>query len=102
MTATDARNRVSLMRATLDGLVPLYMLRMSTRGVLSEAHVSELVDQITANGDDLEHSRDGATPAEALNALAKGIATLALARPEGVDLLGGHWCRDHRECGDRG
>lgn len=85
------------MRTTLDGLVPLYMLRAAWKPA-SDDRLRECVDVITANGDDLEHSRDGKTPAEALNAIAEAIATLALARPEGVNLLGGHWCRDHREC----
>lgn len=86
------------MRTTLDGLVPLYMLRMARRGLPSDARIQECADIITANGDDLEHGRgDGATLA--LNAFAEAIATLALMRPEGVDLLGGHWCRDHSECG---
>ena len=92
-----AAERASLMRTALDGLVPLYMLRMARQGVPSEARIQECVDIITANGDDLEHSREHGS-AESLNSIAEGIATLALVRPEGVNLLGGHWCRDHRVC----
>lgn len=92
-----AAARMSLMRTTLDGLVPLYMLRIACRGLPSDERIQECADIITANGDNLEHSReDGA--AAALNAIAEAIATLALVRPEGVNLLGGHWCRDHHEC----
>ncbi len=94
----SAAARMSLMRTTLDGLVPLYMLRMARRGLPSDERIQECADIITANGDDLEHSREHGS-AEALNAIAEAIATLALVRPEGVDLLGGHWCRNHEECG---
>ena len=91
-------SRRSLMRTTLDGLVPLYMLRMSVRGLPTDEQIEECADLITAHGDDLEHSRGGGAPAEALNAIARAVAALALSRTEGVSLLGGHWCRDHRAC----
>ena len=93
---SDLSARISLMRTVLDGLVPLYMLRMARRGLPSEQRIADCLDLITASGDALEHHRDGAETA--LNALAEAIATLALVRPEGVDLLGGHWCRDHGRC----
>lgn len=92
-----SRARMSLMRSVLDGLVPLFMALMERRGIPSDERIAACADVITANGDDLEHGRDGAQMA--LNALAEAIATLAMIRPEGINLLGGHWCRDHRVCG---
>lgn len=95
MSAQDAAARVSLLRTTLDGLVPLYMLTLRTRGGL-ELRAQACVDAIAAHGDDLEHGREegGAT----LNAIAEAIAILALLRAGGIEVFGGHYCRDHREC----
>lgn len=99
MRAQDVADRNSLLRTALDGLVPLYMFRFRTTSALSVERAQACADVITAHGDDLDLSRDGKEPGSALNAMAEGIAIMALARPEGVDLLGGHWCRNHSECG---
>ncbi len=96
MSSEERIERMSLLRVTLDGLVPLYMLTLQRRGSIGRS-AQECADIIAAHGDDLEHGRDGG--ADTLNAVAKAIATLALIRPEGIDLFGGHWCRNHNECG---
>lgn len=92
----NAVDRMSLLRSALDGLVPLYMFTEPRRGRLGE-RAEEAADLIASHGDDLEHGREAG--GETLNALAAGIAVLATIRPEGVDAFGGHWCRDHTECG---
>lgn len=94
--AEFAAARMGLLRTTLDGLVPLYMWQLHGRGDM-EGRAGECVDVIASHGDDLEHGRE--TGGEALNAVARAIAILALVNPTGVSVFGGHWCRDHRECG---
>lgn len=99
MSAQDSADRVALLRTVLGGLVPLYQMRMACRGVPSDAYLAECADLIASSGDDLEHSRDPESAGSALNAMAEAIAALSMLRPEGIDLLGGHWCRDHANCG---
>lgn len=91
---TGAESRVSMTRIGLDVMVPMRMWELRNfpeRDLL--AMTPDLGDYIASHGDEIEHG--GASQGEGLGRLATAIATLALLRAEGVDLFGGHWCRDH-------
>ncbi len=89
-----AKDRVSLMRIAMDSMVPLriWEIRNWPESILLAA-APDLVDYIASHGDEIEHGGDSL--GTGLGKLATAIAVLALLRPEGVNLLGGHWCRDH-------
>lgn len=83
----------------LDGLVPLHMLTLSRRGITQE-RVDQALETISSSGDAFEpggvRTRDAR--GSLLGGLAESIAIIALTRPEGVELFGDHWCRDHTAC----
>ena len=86
MTATHRREMI---RLAMDALVPLRVMELrghSTDQLMEMA--PDLAEYIASNGDDIEFEGKG------IAELATGIAVLILLRPEGVDLFGGHWCRD--------
>lgn len=83
----------------LGGLVPLHMLTLSRRGITPE-RVDQALETISSSGDAFEPGgvRTKDARGSLLGALAEAIAIIALTRPEGVDIFGGHWCRDHTQC----
>ena len=80
----------------LGGLVPLHMMMLNLRGI-TQARIDAALETISSSGDAFEpggvRSRDAR--GSLLGALAEAIAIIALTDPRGVDLFGGHWCRDH-------
>lgn len=95
-TATELWRRQLVV--ALDGLVPLHMLMLGVRGIGQE-RVERALETIAASGDAFEPGgkRTGDARGSLLGSLAEGIAVLALTYAEGVDLFGGHWCRDHSQ-----
>ena len=86
MTAADRREMV---RIAMDAMVPLRVMELRTMSPEQLLEMApDLSEYIASNGDDIEFEGKG------IAKLATGIAVLILLRPEGVDLFGGHWCRD--------
>lgn len=99
MTTADAWRKQLV--TLLDGLVPLHMLTLSRRGI-SQDRVDAALDTISSSGDAFEpggvRSRDAR--GSLLGALAEAIAIIAITRPEGVDVFGAHWCRNHNHAAE--
>lgn len=89
----------SLLTITLKVAVPLWAAQMSTWEPRRLVRVArECCDTIASHGDDiLYQSKHRGDTAKAFNALAQGIAVLAM-QPGGVTVFGVHWCTDHRAC----
>lgn len=88
-------NDMGTLRCLLDCLVPLRMWELRNRPDLAELAKAG-VDAIASGGDDLQFG--GENRREALSAVVTGVAAMALMRPGGVNIFGGHWCRNHKEC----
>ncbi|GAA3032617.1 hypothetical protein FHS39_002539 [Streptomyces olivoverticillatus] len=81
-----------LLMAALGAAVPLHMMKLRRLSSPQCAAIArQCVETIGFQGDALQYGGKGC--AEAFNALARGLAALALTADGGVTFAGTHWCR---------
>jgi len=86
--------------ASLQAAVPMWMLELGGRPEAELLGLARESADIVASKGDVILFRGGkrGETAAAFNALARGLAVMALVCPGGVTFAGQHWCADHAAC----